>query len=188
MQSQLWHAGVFDAARLHRKCHKELEDLHLRAAPCTLSLMRRSNATQLFVMVHPVLRTVTTSLLSKVSVGLHATPAGFSRHLRTQAARQEEVLAGAVCVYVQAGLEPHYLDLESLEELAGCTDTSATFAAMVEEQVAVHATAGFLGTSTSSISQSVAFARMGQGANDNVFFESAQNCVTAQHGRNPGRR
>lgn len=75
---------------------------------------------------------------------------------------------------MQAGLTDIVtVDSHDVARLANCHDYSSTFLSMVEEEIAVQATE-FIGTRSSSITQSLVFERLGAGKTSSKFWESMQ--------------
>ncbi|GFH29729.1 uncharacterized protein HaLaN_28441 [Haematococcus lacustris] len=126
-------------------CWRGHEDLHLTFAARTRAALLRHNLTSLFVMAHPKIRPFVSEQLLKAL--------GWS---------------AAVCC-LQEGLRPTFMDETQLAGLAGCSDRSSTFLALVEMQVAVHASV-LLGTAASSITETVVYERLSLGMTSNEYL------------------
>ncbi|KAL6746458.1 hypothetical protein V8C86DRAFT_1520587 [Haematococcus lacustris] len=71
---------------------------------------------------------------------------------------------------LKEGLRPTFMDETQLAGLAGCSDRSSTFLALVEMQVAVHASM-LLGTAASSITETVVYERLSLGMTSNEYVD-----------------
>src|SRR5689334_326293 len=82
-------------------------------------------------------------------------------------------------ICLQVGITAHYVNADSIMSLAGCTDDSSTFLMLVEMQIAVQSTV-FIGTASSSITETVLYERLSRGKIAHEFFDRVYNPEAAK--------
>ncbi|KAJ9521299.1 hypothetical protein QJQ45_001173 [Haematococcus lacustris] len=165
-----WKARKFEVALMWADgaCWRGHEDLHLTFAARTRAALLRHNLTSLFVMAHPKIRPFVSEQLLKVRRPPAAPVQPLCLH-PAPPALQASGWSAAVC-WLQEGLRPTFMDETQLAGLAGCSDRSSTFLALVEMQVAVHASV-LLGTAASSITETVVYERLSLGMTSNEYVD-----------------